>query len=326
MSATANHIDKVSAVVQSNSAAAASRLHASWRRSVTMHGLDPEHRSAGIWLGESELKNIKQELDSVMFPSAKHLDHLFSLVGSSGCGVFLTNNKGVILDQRCRDADGLAFRNWGLWPGAVWSEAVEGTNGIGTCIAEERRVTIHRDEHFFHNNIGMSCIDVPIFGPDGNIIAALDVSSARVDQTSVANDLILEAATVTAAQIEADIFRCCFPNSRFMIADMASPSMNALLALDHNDIIVGAMRKARHHLGINAKGAFTPRPAIDMYDGHDSLRGFDRAERAALARALIRADGNATLAARALGIGRATFYRRMKRLENAGNPSALSRS
>ena len=42
--------------------------------------------------------------------------------------------------------------------------------------------------------------------------------------------------------------------------------------------------------------------------------GFERAERAAVKRALARSGGNVSAAARALGIGRATLYRRMNRL------------
>ena len=51
-----------------------------------------------------------------------------------------------------------------------------------------------------------------------------------------------------------------------------------------------------------------------MIGGEAGPRGLERAERAALKRALARADGNVSAAARALGIGRATLYRRMKRL------------
>nr|WP_246048348.1 helix-turn-helix domain-containing protein [Hankyongella ginsenosidimutans] len=43
--------------------------------------------------------------------------------------------------------------------------------------------------------------------------------------------------------------------------------------------------------------------------GHSFLES----ERAVLRRALAQADGNATLAAKSLGIGRATLYRRMEK-------------
>ena len=33
------------------------------------------------------------------------------------------------------------------------AEEIEGTNGIGTCIAEERPITVHRSQHFRSRHI-----------------------------------------------------------------------------------------------------------------------------------------------------------------------------
>jgi transcriptional regulator of acetoin/glycerol metabolism len=60
-----------------------------------------------------------------------------------------------------------------------WSEKFEGTNGIGTCIVEQRAVTIDRDQHFFTRNSGLFCTTAPIFDENGDLAAALDVSSCR---------------------------------------------------------------------------------------------------------------------------------------------------
>ncbi|MEC9403231.1 MAG: helix-turn-helix domain-containing protein, partial [Pseudomonadota bacterium] len=61
-------------------------------------------------------------------------------------------------------------------------------------------------------------------------------------------------------------------------------------------------------------GPLKPLPASDLLGREDGPSGFEKAERAAVIRALARAGGNVSEAARALGIGRATLYRRMKRL------------
>ncbi len=246
--------------------------------------------------------------------AAPKLDQLFGLVGNSGCGVLLTDETGIVLDQRCADSDTAIFQDWGLWTGADWSEAAEGTNGIGTCLTEKRQVTIHRDDHFFARNIGMSCMDAPIFGTDGNVVAALDVSSARADQTEAFNRLIGATVAQTARQIEADFFRASFPEARIVIADSGESDSSVLLAIDADDIVIGATRGARKSFGLEALGALKPRPASDLFGRDDGPSGFEKAERAAVMRALARADGNVSRAARALGIGRATLYRRMKRL------------
>lgn len=253
--------------------------------------------------------------------AAPKLDQLFSLVGNSGCGVLLTDSDGIVLDQRCRDSDAGVFQKWGLWQGADWSEAAEGTNGIGTCLTEHRQVTIHRDEHYFARNVGMSCMDAPIYGADGTVIAALDVSSARADQTEAYNRLIAAMVSQTARQIETDHFRASFPKARIIIAESDDADAAMLLAVDSDDILVGATRGARKAFGLPAHGPLTARPASDLFGRENGPSGFERAERAAVIRALSRAGGNVSEAARALGVGRATLYRRMKRLglgDNAG--------
>ena len=223
----------------------------------------------------------------------------------------LTDADGIILDRRVSEADAEAFDRWDLTPGADWSEAAQGTNGVGTCLAEGRQVIIHRDEHFLSRNTGMSCIDAPIHGPEGQVIAALDVSSARADQTEHINALIAAMVGQTARQIEAAWFRTAFPGARMVVAGEAA---EALVAVDRDDLAIGATRDARRALGLPRTGALIPRPLADLLGREDELTGFDRAERAAVTRALARSGGNVTAAARALGVGRATLYRKMTRL------------
>ena len=242
------------------------------------------------------------------------LDRLFSLVGQSGCAVLLTDSEGVVLDQRVNESDADVFASWGLWSGANWSEAREGTNGIGTCLEERRQVIIHRDEHFFARNTAMSCIDAPIYGYDGQILGALDVSSARSDQTEGFNRLIGAQVAQTARAIEEAHFRAAFAEARIVVSESDDTEASTLLAIDQNDLVIGATREARRVFGLDATGALAPRPAADIFGRGDGPSGFEKAERAAVIRALARADGNVSQAARQLGVGRATLYRRMKRL------------
>ncbi len=305
------HADYVAQKSQSNSATSA--LAASWRRSLLKHGLDPSDARRPERLTLEELSQRRQAMDPFLRVAGPQLDQLFNLVGLSGCNVLLTDANGVVLDQRVNGADAEQFRDWGLWQGAIWSEAAQGTNGIGTCLAEGRQVTIHRDEHFHTRNTAMSCMDAPIWGPDGLLLAALDVSSARADQTERYNRLISAQVAQTARAIEAVFFRASFPDARIVVAD-DTPDAAVLLAVDKDDLAIGATRAARRALGLEREGAIRPRPAADLLGRGDDLTGFDKAERAVVARALARTDGNVSAAARALGIGRATLYRRMARL------------
>ncbi|WP_347267840.1 helix-turn-helix domain-containing protein [Paracoccus sp. (in: a-proteobacteria)] len=318
------HEDRVA--LASGSPGAVTRLAASWRRSMVKHGLDPARPPELRRLGEGELAGRRAGLEEFIAIARPQLDQLFQLVCATGCNVLMTDATGVVLEQRVSPGDAATFRKWGLWSGTDWSESAEGTNGIGTCLAEGRQVTIHRDEHFYARNIGLSCMDAPIWGPDGRLIAALDVSSARADQTERWNALIGAQVAQSARQIEAAFFRASFPGARFITAPApGTEEATLLVAVDKDDLAIGANRAARRAFGLEKEGRLRPRPASDLFGREDEYTGFEKAERAAMIRALARAEGNVSAAARALGIGRATLYRRMQRLGIVENPGKLSR-
>jgi len=309
-----HHADKVMENVYSAKAAATSRLAASWRRSAVTYGLDPRNKSAPERVGHSNLEQRREALGTFLELANPQLDQLFRMVGMTGCCVLLTDAEGVVLEERYAAADRDVFDSWGLSKGADWSEQAEGTNGIGTCLAEQRQLVVHRDEHFHSRNIAMSCMDAPVYGAKGEVIAALDVSSCRADQTEGYTRLIANAVAQTARQIETEYFRAAFAGARFVDVAGDRPDEALLLAVDRDDLVIGATRAARRKLSLDADSFTRPRPAADVLGLGASSKGLEQAERAALRRALARSGGNASAAARSLGIGRATLYRRMKRL------------
>jgi transcriptional regulator of acetoin/glycerol metabolism len=243
--------------------------------------------------------------------SAPILDSLFQMVGRSGCCVLLADSEGLPLERRGAPQDDPDFAGWGLWPGALWSEAAQGTNGIGTCLIEERPVTIHRDQHFLIRNTRLSCMSAPIFDPAGGLHGVLDVSSARADLTEAMTALVAHAVADAARRIEAELFRASFPRARIVVLGGAGASPEAaLLAVDEDGLVIGATRGARTRLRLSGDLVQQPVPFDDLV-GVERPDSLEAASRAVLRRALARAGGNASAAARALGISRATFHRRL---------------
>jgi transcriptional regulator of acetoin/glycerol metabolism len=197
----------------------------------------------------------------------------------------------------------------------VWSENCEGTNGIGTCLVEQRLLTIHRDQHFHARNTLLSCTTAPIYDHEGSLVAALDVSSCRADLTEGFVNLISVAVSDAARRIEVDNFRLAFPKARIVLAPTADKSSGALVAVDADDLVIGATRSARLALGITQSSLQKPLPAGDLLGGKATIsEDFAEAERGVLQRALARTDGNISAAAEALGISRATLHRKLKQL------------
>ena len=309
------HATVVEAAIASGHAAK-SAVVASWCRSSRLHQLDPERTRLPVRLNEAELALARARVEPLLHAARSVMDRLCQAVGAAGCCVLLAGNDGIPVDRRGAAGDDSTFESWGLWTGAVWSEEQEGTNGIGTCLVEKRALTIDRDQHFFTRNTLLSCTAAPIHDHDGKLAGVLDVSSFRADRTEGFADLITLAVTDAVRRIEADIFRAAFPKARIVLTPPLDGHGCGLLAIDVDDLVVGATRSARLALGLAPDRAFAPVPAADLLGGPGAaLEKLGDVERGILQRALLRAEGNVSAAAKALGVSRATLHRKLKRFE-----------
>nr|WP_244490768.1 GAF domain-containing protein [Aureimonas frigidaquae] len=291
--------------------AARSALVASWQRSMNLHRLRPEARTPPHRLGAWELARIREPLEPLIDVAQDTLDRLYMAVGGIGCCVLLADPQGIPVERRGAPADDRTFEDWGLWTGTVWSEEAEGTNGIGTCLAEERAVTIHRDQHFLTRNTLLSCTTAPIFDHEGRLAAAIDVSSCRWDLTAEFAQLIALSVGEAARRIETDHFRAVFAQHRILVTPASDKGPGGLIAVDGDDMVVGATRGARLARDMSALGEGRPLPASLALG--QAEEGFDAAERAMLLRALARHGGQVSATARSLGVSRATLHRKLNR-------------
>ena len=91
------HAERVLSVLRDG---AATPLAASWRRSLTLHQLDPENRKPPETLSGAELKAAQEQMGPLLAAAQDNLDALFQAVGDGGCCVLLTNADGVPVDRR----------------------------------------------------------------------------------------------------------------------------------------------------------------------------------------------------------------------------------
>lgn len=309
------HVARIDSALQTGEAAR-SALAASWRRSRDLHGLDPAGSGAVRTLSGAEYSQAREHMDHLIHIAQASMDRLYLAVGGVGCCVLLADRHGVPVERRGAPGDDATFYGWGLWTGSVWSEESEGTNGIGTCIIEQRALTIHRDQHFHSRNTGLSCTVAPIHDHQGRLMAALDVSSCRADLTEAFGQLIGVAVNDAARRIEAENFRCAFPEARILLAPTADRTGGALIAVDRDDLVIGATRSARLALGITDEALASSLPAADLLGWNaDPREDMADSERSVILRALARAEGNISAAALLLGVSRATLHRKLARLK-----------
>jgi transcriptional regulator of acetoin/glycerol metabolism len=312
----AHHADLVYATLNDETSTAQSAVAASWSRSLTNYHLDPNYSRPPQRLGDHEFQTALSRMEVLVSVAQATLDRLFQSVGDAGCCVLLTDENGVPLDRRGMAGDDADFQSLGLWTGMVWSEASEGTNGVGTCIAEGRALTIHRSEHFLTRNIELSCTVAPIWDAQGRLMGVLDVSTCRSDLTPAILKLVAAATRDAAQRIETHYFRQAFRRARILVGPDTGTSPGGLLAVDGEYLVIGASRAARQAYGLTDERLKDPFPADDLLDseGSGSGGGLARAERVAVRQALSRSKGNVSAAARVLGVSRATMHRKLARL------------
>src|SRR4029077_16056421 len=182
-------------------------VFSSWQRSATKYGVDPVDNKAPRVLTSDELKHLREPLGKLIFSAQEEIDQLYKVVREAGYVVLFCDSSGVAVEHRGEDAQASRFEYWGTWLGGVWSEEVEGTNGIGTCIVEERPVTVHRSQHFRSRHINLSCSGAPVFGADGRLIAVLDVSAIDPELSERAHALTGALTVRSAHAIEERFFR-----------------------------------------------------------------------------------------------------------------------
>src|SRR5215510_4818301 len=230
-------------------------VSSSWQRSANKYGLDPIDNKAPRILTPTELKNFCEPLDKLIFSAQEEIDQLYGVVREAGYTVLLCDNSGVAVAHRGEQMRAREFQYWGTWLGGVWSEEVEGTNGIGTCIIDERPVTVHKSQHFRSRHINLSCSGAPVFGADGRLMAILDVSAIDPELSERAHALTGPLTVRSARAIEERFFRQQF--RREWIVAVAPPHggvQGMLLAIDGNQRIVGANRVARTSLLLDDRG------------------------------------------------------------------------
>jgi transcriptional regulator of acetoin/glycerol metabolism len=175
----------------------------------------------------------------------------------------------VILNCVTAPAERKIFERSGLWLGADWSEACEGTNGIGTCLVERQALTIHQDEHFRGRHTGLTCSASPVFDPHGELLAVLDVSSARHDVSRQSQFHTMALVNLSAKMIESCYFLRCFDNQWLLRFHLQAESVGlfseGLLAFDGEGRISAVNQSALNLLG-HIRGGLLGKPVEVFFD------------------------------------------------------------
>src|ERR1700692_1091275 len=175
------HASRILHVVQNGLHPAGIEPHVtrSWYRCLREYRIEPSAPREGAVLNSQSLKELQQRMGELLPVARAEMESLYEQIAGSGFAVILSDTQGVVLTTITDPDLQREFRQAGLTLGAFWDERHEGTNGIGTCLAEGCPVTVHRENPFRRYNLCLSCSGAPILDPHGSLIAVLDASTAN---------------------------------------------------------------------------------------------------------------------------------------------------
>ncbi len=179
----------------------------SWQRCVDDFGTAPDAVRDTPVLNAQSVRERQQQFGELLNVARAEMESLYEQIAGSGYAVILSDTESVILGAITDPALTREFRDAGLRIGAVWSEQYEGTNGLGTCLAEGVPVTVYRDEHFRRFNIGLSCSGAPVLDAQGKVLGVLDASTVNAGDTRM-----IQRHTMALVNMSANLISRC----RFM--------------------------------------------------------------------------------------------------------------
>ena len=213
----------------------------SWSRCLHEYKLDPS-RPNFVELSSRELKSETEIFDNDIALAGKELEATLSMIEGGGYSAHIANRNGVIINER-RSRDS-TFYCGSDRVGAVWSEQVGGTNGIGTALTTLTPAAVYLADHFYADLTVQACAAAPFFGPDGQVLGIINLSTQNPGLPQLAHRVVFGVAQITAQRLETRYFRDFF-RKNFILTIAGDFKTPAMVAFDDDYRIVGATRAAK---------------------------------------------------------------------------------
>ena len=236
----------------------------SWHRCLREYGIEPSAPRQSNILNPQSVKELQERLGELLPVARAEMESLYEQIAGSGFAVILADTQGTVLSTITDPTLQREFRHAGLSLGALWDERHEGTNGIGTCLAEAGPVTVHREEHFRGYNVSLSCSAAPILDPHGGIMAVLDASTANSSDSRLIQRHTMALVNMSAHLISRWNFLSEYGES-WILRFHSRPEFvgllhEALMAIDDNGNILAVNESALVQLGCSNRQSLVGEP------------------------------------------------------------------
>jgi sigma-54 dependent transcriptional regulator, acetoin dehydrogenase operon transcriptional activator AcoR len=219
----------------------------SWVRCM-QSGLDVAATPTRHVVGAAELSRRRDRAEVVRRLAQAELETLSHQIAGSNFLLAFADTEGVILDLYSDNRFSMSGDNAGIVAGSQWTEALCGTNGLGTALATGRSVAVTGLEHFFFTLGDVSCTATPVRDARGDVVGVLDASSYFESRQRHTQALVQMAAThienlLLVHQMRARHVLAIHPRAEYLGTLSAG-----LLAFDRDGMLCAANARARQLL------------------------------------------------------------------------------
>ncbi len=217
-----------------------------------MFGLLPQQRADMSCLSQSSLAETLQRNSRLCAQALPVMEMLYQQLTHAQSMVLLSDASGVVLHALGDPVFLERAQRIALAPGSVWSEAVKGTNAVGTALMTEAPTLVNGADHYLREFHFLTCSAAPIFDHKGALLGVINVSSDKRNY----HPHTLALATLAARMIQTQWFNDLFRQSLRLHIHAYAVSLGTLregvLALDPVGRVVGVNRNAMDILGQTA--------------------------------------------------------------------------
>ena len=244
-------------------------VKASWRRCLADYGLDRSARRPIERVTSSVVRDLRERMEDILLQASPVVEGMRRIAADTNHVILLSNADGVVVNSFADSPGSKEMARAGLETGSIWQEQRVGTNGIGTSIVSRQPITVFGGAHFNENFATFTCSAAPIFGPDGQVIAAFDISGRAIPGSSDGN-FAQYFAREAAGQISMMLFRKWHRNDCIVALtnepDPMPMSVKALVATDESGCILGATQEALSFLGVPDLSGIGGRCITDIWN------------------------------------------------------------
>ncbi|HUB14641.1 MAG TPA: sigma-54-dependent Fis family transcriptional regulator [Acetobacteraceae bacterium] len=243
---------------------------AAWERCLNEYQLEPSGDPPGERVDNRILEERRAQLGPLAQIVRAEMRCLFGQIAPSHYLLLFTDADGLILERMCEPGHEELLRRVDLAPGFIWDERHEGANGPGTCLHDRRPRLVHRAEHFFARNVRMTCSAAPLWGPNGQLLGALDTSHFDCPDSRESQLPTLALVSTSTRIVEQSYFIGSFKDCWILRfhdqMDMVSQLHAAMLAVDEHGLVRAADSTAPARLGLDGYESLVGQSIEAMFD------------------------------------------------------------